>query len=122
MAKMYAWSEIRNGGEVDFVDTPSGGKRKVILKRNVVAHGAEVTQKDVGVSKEEWEGFIESGVVRPYPVPEGADDTTSPSQAFLASLMDASGEIDTDKLMELGLSNPPVINPPADETTAPVGT
>lgn len=104
---MYAWTQIRFGGEGSLQDLPTGrGQRYVITKRNVVQQGDEISQSDVDVDDETWESWVENGVVRPYPLPEGTDDYTSPSQAFLAGVSTGKGEVDIDKLMELGLTNP----------------
>lgn len=122
MAKWYAWSELRNGGETKEINLPQGGTRQVLVKRNSVAYGEEVTMAKIGCSKEDWERWIEGGSVRNYPPPKGVGDYTSASEAFMADLLNDRGDVDVNKLMELGLSHPPAINPPASEaSTVPAG-
>jgi hypothetical protein len=118
----YAWSDLYNGGKTIEVDRPGGGSRTVMAERNIVARGEKVTQKNLGVSDEEFQALVEGGSVRPYPLPAGSSDTVSPSRAMLDSLMDRTGELDVNRLLELGLSHPPAINPPSDEAEdVPVG-
>ena len=104
--KHYAWSELRNGGEVDEIRSVGNVVRTVVTKRNIVAHGAEVSQSDLGVSDEEWDHLIESGSVRSYPVPEEANDSISPARAIIAKMTDPDGNIKTDMLMELAMKHP----------------
>lgn len=123
---MYAWTAIHNGGEGEMVDVASAGgrnRRYVIKSRNITPAGAEVTQKDLDVDDETWQHFIDEGIVRDYPYPEGTDDYTSPSQAFLAGVSTGTGEVDINKLMDLGLSNPAAGAYEEDEevVTAPSG-
>lgn len=124
--KMYAWTDILYGGEGE-IQKIAGGRqeRYVITKRNRVKQGDEVSQSDVDVDDETWEAWVESGIVRPYPLPDGTDDYTSPSQAFLASVSTGKGEVDTNKLMELGLANAQpgayAKEDEAEEVTAPSG-
>ena len=113
MAKYYAWSDIYNGGEVKDVTSPTGVVKTVVVSRNIIPRGEAVTKSKF--SDEEWDALIEGGSVRPYPVPEEADDLLSPTQAVLARLSKGTGEIDQNMLLELALSQPPVSNPPADE-------
>lgn len=121
--KMYAWSDLIAGGKSEDRKTADGRLRTVVLERNVVRRGEAVTAKDVGASEEEWNHLIESGSVRPYPLPEGADDNTSPTTAVLRKLTSRdSGEIDQNMLLELALAHPPAMNPPAeDEAERPEG-
>jgi hypothetical protein len=115
MPKHYAWSEIRFGGKVEEVVTPLGAKRSVVVERNVIQLGDEVSKGKLKVDDDVWDHLVESGSIRPYPLPEEADEYTSPTQAVLNRLMKGQGEIDQDMLMELALAHPPAINPPADE-------
>jgi hypothetical protein len=112
---MYAWSRIWAGGEVDVIETSGGGSRNVVTSRNEAVPGAEVSQSDLGVSDEEWQNLQDIGAVRPYPFPEGTDETTSPQQAFLASISTSEGEIDANLLMEMSLAGAAPVNPPAAE-------
>jgi hypothetical protein len=105
--KMYAWTELRNGGEAERILVAGGrGERFVVKSRNIVKQGEEVSQSDLGVDDETWQSWIDGGSVRPYPMPTGTDEYTSPTQALLAQMSTGEGEVDIDKLMELGLSNP----------------
>jgi hypothetical protein len=116
MATYYAWTEIRYGGEVE--QRPASGNRfiNVVTKRNIVARGDKVAQKDLGVSDEEWQTLIDGGSVREYPLPEGSDDYTSPAAAVTAELVDEDGNIDVNKLVEMGLAQPQIV---AEEEEAP---
>lgn len=115
MAKNYAWSDIYFGGEVEDVKTPHGGMRTVLVKRNIIPRGEEVTKAKLKVSDEEWDHLCESGSIREYPLPEEANDFVSPTQAVLTRLSQGTGEIDQNMLMELALAHPPAANPPAEE-------
>jgi hypothetical protein len=111
MADTYAWSDIWAGGETEQRQASGNRLINVVMKRNITKHGSKVTQKDLGVSKEEWEALLENGVIRDYPPPEGTDDYTSPTQAFMRAIVDETGEVDVNKVMELGLQNPGVVLP-----------
>lgn len=103
---MYAWTELRNGGEAERLLVAGGrGERFVVKNRNVIKEGEEVSQDDIGVDDETWEHWQEIGSVRSYPKPEGVDDYTSASQALVANLS-SGGELDLEKLMEMGITNP----------------
>lgn len=103
---MYAWTRITNGGKANKIPVAGGrGERYVVESRNVVSEGSEVTQADIGVDDAQWQEWIDRGVLRSYPKPEGTDDYTSASQAFVAGVA-SGGEFDIDKLMEMGLTNP----------------
>jgi hypothetical protein len=69
---MYAWSPIRNGGEVVKVTDGLGRDRAVVSERNIIPVGAKVAAKDV----ENYDELVEAGVLRPYPYPEGLDPTS----------------------------------------------
>lgn len=110
MADMYAWSEIRNGGEVDEVKTSGGGTRNVITKRNSVDFGEKVSKAKLKCSDEEWDALVESKVVREYPPPEEVDEFLSPTQAILARITKRqTGELDQDMILELALKHPPAL-------------
>jgi len=115
MAKYYAWSEIHNGGETTEVTLPNGGKRQVVKSRNIIAPGEVVVKAKSNLSDEEWDHLVATGSIRPYPYPEEAGENTSPTQAVMTRLTKGTGEIDPNMMMELALSNPPPMNPPADE-------
>jgi hypothetical protein len=123
MAKYYAWSDIRNGGKTEERKSPDGRLRTVVLERNVTPRGEAVTKAKLDVSDEEWDALIDGGSVRPYPVPEEANDFVSPTQAVIARLTKpGSGEVDQDMLLELALAHPPAAIPPAEEEAElPVG-
>ena len=106
MAKFYVWSTIHNGGEVGEVESPTGQKKTVLLSRNTLDVGSEISKAKSGLSDEEWDAMIEGGSIRPYPLPEGADEYTSPTQAVIRALTTESGEIDQNMLLELALSQP----------------
>ena len=111
----YAWSDLYNGGETEKRSRANGREMTVVLSRNVIERGQAVSQSDLGLSDDEWEALVESGSVRDYPLPESADEYTSPSTAIVRSLVDDRGDIDVNKLMQLGLAHPPAANPPAGE-------
>lgn len=115
MAKFYVWSTIHNGGEVGEVESPTGQKKTVLLSRNTLDVGNEVTKAKSGLSDDEWDACLAGGSIRPYPLPDGADDYTSPTQAVISSLTNKSGEIDQNMLLELALTQPLPENPPAEE-------
>lgn len=104
----YAWTELRNGGEAEKISVAGGrGERFVVKSRNIINQGEEVSQSDLGgIDDATWQQWIDSGAIRTYPLPEGVDEYTSPTQAFLKNVTTGSGEVDVDKLMELGLSHP----------------
>lgn len=125
--EFFAWSDLYFGGDAEEIELPStGGRvtRQVITRRNIIRRGEPVSQSDLGCTDEEWEHLVESGSIRPYAVPDGADDQTSPTRAILAQVTDPStGEVDPNLLMELALKHPPPMNPPAEEEAeVPVGT
>lgn len=113
--EFYAWSDLYNGGESEKRARANGLEMTVVLERNVISHGDPVTQSDLGVSDEEWESLLAGGSIRNYPPPDGTSDYVSPSTAMMRTLVNDHGDLDVNKLMELGLAHPPVINPPAEE-------
>jgi hypothetical protein len=100
----FAWSDLYGGGEVGEVERFDGTKKSVVLSRNITRRGESVSQADLKVSDEEWDHLIESGSIRPYPVPEEADTWLSPAQAVMDRLTKGTGEIDQNLLMEMALS------------------
>ncbi len=118
----YAWSDLYNGGESVERKNANGTTVRIVESRNIIERGTEVGQSDLDVSDEHWAHLIESGSVRPYPLPEGADENVTPHRAVLAAIVDDQGDIDVNKLMSLGASSagalvtlPNPINPPAEE-------
>lgn len=117
----YAWSDLYNGGESVTRRNANGSEVRLIQSRNIINRGEEVSQGDLGVSDEEWAALIHTGSVRPYPVPDSADEYLSPHRAIIAEIVDDEGEIDVNKVMQLGqlsagglVQLPEPINPPAD--------
>jgi hypothetical protein len=122
MAKMYAWSDIYNGGKVEEITLPNGGKRKVVVERNIIPHGSEVSKAKSKLDSEDWDRMVANGSIRPYPMPEEADDNTSPNQAVLRRLYKGEGEIDQNLLLELALSQPASDDEAVEEhSDAPIG-
>lgn len=110
----FAWSDLYNGGESEKRPRANGQEMTVVLERNIITHGSSVTQEELGVDDDEWGRLIESGVIRTYAPPEGTSEYVAPSTAMMRSLVNDTGDIDVNKLMELGLAHPPVINPPSE--------
>ncbi len=102
MAKYFAWSTIYNGGE----SKEGRDGRKLIMKRNIIEPGTEVTKSKLGLSDEEWDTMIDGGSIRTYPLPE-MDEGESPANAVMRRLTRGSGEVSSDMLMELALAHPP---------------
>lgn len=75
---MYAWSPIRNGGEVISVVDNMGRDRRVVSERTIIPVGDKVTPKDVG-GDEAFEQMVEAGSIRPYPYPKDLDPNSSES-------------------------------------------
>lgn len=118
----YAWSDLYNGGETSKRPGPGGVERTVVASRNIIARGEKVTQSGLKLDDDQWQALIDGGSVRPYPLPDGADEYVSPHNAVLRKIVDDDGEIDVGKLMEMGTPSvaalstlPPPINPPAEE-------
>lgn len=120
--KNYAWTRIWAGGEVERIETSGGGSRNIVKSRNSAEPGDEVSQSDLKVSDEEWQALLDGGAVRSYPMPEGADATTSPQQAFLRQIVDPStGEVDPNQLMESALAGYQAAPPAEEEAEQPQG-
>lgn len=115
--EFYAWSDLYHGGKTEKRERAGGQSMTVVLERNIVPRGEKVTQAQLGCKKEEWQTLVDGGSVRPYPLPEGADTYISPTNAIMSGLVNEQGDVDTNRLLELGLAHPPVINPPAAEDT-----
>ena len=120
MATYYTWSDLYIGGETEMKKTHAGRDFKVIAKRTVVPRGEKVSKSKVGLSDEEWDECLANGSIRPYPLPKGADEYTSPANAMTAAIVNDKGEVDMNKVMELGLTVPPVASD-EEESDVPVG-
>jgi hypothetical protein len=68
--KMVAWSTFRT--EVNEFGQPT----------KTIDPGEEVSQSDLGISDEEWQGLIDSGAVRAEEYPEDLPDDMSPAEHF----------------------------------------
>jgi hypothetical protein len=125
MAKFYAWSNIYNGGETKEVTTSKGLTQTIVVNRNIIPAGEEITKAKAKMTDEDWDEKIAGGSIRTYPMPDEADEVTSPTQAVISRLTSGTGEIDPDMLLELTLGQPAPANPPAEEAkeveTKPVG-
>ncbi len=116
----YAWSDIYAGGDSERREASGNRLIRVVTKRNIIRRGDKVTKAALNVSDEEFDALVESGSIRNYPVPDGADQYTSPSAAFLTSVLDEEGDVDVNKLLDLGLQNPPA-RPTEVESDTPKG-
>lgn len=116
MAKLYAWSDLYYGGTTEDVPLPNikGGVKTVVVSRDIIRRGEQVTKAKLSVSDDEWDHLVESGSIRPYPLPETASDVISPTRAVLDQY-NKGGELDQNMLLELALSQPLPLNPSADE-------
>lgn len=123
MATYYAWSDLHDGGKVKEVKRANGAMAKIVTERNIIKHGEKVTKAKLGVTDEEWDHLVKSGSIRPYKVPDGTTERVSPSRALILSLLDRRGEMDMNKLLEMGLANAPVAEESDEEAeaTAPAG-
>lgn len=123
MAKaMYAWSDLYGGGDTKELKRPDGRVAVVVEKRNITPRGEKVTQSGLKVDDATWDSLIAGGSVRPYPVPEEANEWVSPASAAL-SRISKGGDVDTNVLLELAMQHPPAMNPPAEEAAElPEGT
>ena len=119
MAKMFAWTTIYNGGK----SKEGRDGRKIIMERNIIEPGAEVTKAKLGVSDDEWEALVASGSVRPYQLPSNMRSNESPADAVMRALTGGHGEVSQDMLMELALAHPPgaLANAEEEESDVPVG-
>lgn len=114
--KFYAWGTIYNGGESQ--EAKDG--RRLIVKRNIIEPGTEVTKAKLGMSDEEWDEKVEGGSIRPYPLPKNMEEGESPSDAVLRGLRAGKEEIPQDKLLELALSHPAPVTAFSEEAEAEV--
>jgi hypothetical protein len=89
----YAWSPIRAGGETDVVVDPLGRERRIIKSRNLIDVGEKVTADDIAEGDEdEFQAFIDSGAVRPYPYPD-VDNDVEPPVEFLRRRIREQAEV-----------------------------
>lgn len=118
----YAWSDLYGGGKTKEVTRPGGVSAVVVESRNIVPRGEKVSKSDLKISSEDWDRLVEGGSVRPYPVPDNADESVSPARAIMQKLVNDTGDIDPNVIMELAMKHPPAMNPPAeDEAELPAG-
>lgn len=113
MAKYYAWSDIYNGGDVTEVRG-----RNIVVKRNMIACGEQVTQAKAGVSDEDWDALIAGGSIRDYPLPENIPANESPS-SYVTRMQAENLELDSDILLKMNVALVPVgaQNAEEEETT-----
>jgi hypothetical protein len=79
---MYAWSRILYGAETDDNGNVLGPKAFEV--------NDSVSQDDTGADDEQWESWVNDGVVREVKMPEGLQDpTASPRQLMQLKLIDA---------------------------------
>lgn len=116
----YAWSDLWLGGEAETQKAPGGREFKVVTSRVIVQRGEKITKAKSGLSDEGWDEMIDSGSIRPYPLPDGADEYTSPATAMIRALVNAQGDIDVNKIMEMGFTNVPAASD-EEESEVPVG-
>lgn len=72
---LYAWSPIRHGDDDG--------------KVTVIKVGQKVSASDLDMSEEEFQGFIDSGAVRPRKYPD-IHDSVSPMEHFKQAAADAA--------------------------------
>jgi hypothetical protein len=65
----YLWSTLTDGGKTDTIIAANGNERRVVISRNTKPAGSKISKSDAS-NDEEWEAWLEAGVVRPYPYPE----------------------------------------------------
>lgn len=99
MAKYYAWTDIHNGGKTE--EARDG--RTIVIERYGASAGDVVTKKGLSVSDDEWDAWLASGVIRPYPIPETLPGE-SPAQAVVRSLVTSTGDLDPNLLIDMALS------------------
>jgi hypothetical protein len=121
MAKFYAWSDLYNGGKVGEITLANGNKRNVVLERNIIPQGTEVSKAKSKLSSEDWDMFVANGSIRPYPLPEEVDGNTSATQAVLRRLYKGDGEIDQNMLLELALSQSAPEESSEEAAEVPIG-
>ncbi len=87
----YLWSPMRNGGKFEMVPNSLGGERRVVTERNILPVGSKVSQSELKASDEQWQEWIDGGVVRNYPYPEmPAGSSDSPVDFLTAQLTGAA--------------------------------
>lgn len=100
MAKFYAWTTIYNGGEVKTVKD-----RKIIVSRNVIEPGTEVSKAKLKVSDEDWDALVAGGSVRPYKFPKmDSGFAGSPAEFIMSQLRKGEEEVSQDVLIGLAMS------------------
>jgi hypothetical protein len=73
----YAYSEIRYDAEVDELQNQAAGQVGTITEVISVKPGEKVTQDQIGVDDETWEGYYRDLVIGDEPLPDdlGADES-----------------------------------------------
>ena len=118
---MYAWSPIRNGGEVISVTDPQGRERRVISERNIIPVGEKVTAKDVG-GEDVFDQMVEAGSIRPYPYPKDLDpaSTESPLDFLRRQLREAAeAEVSEEQQLLMATGQGAVVTDEVLATTQP---
>lgn len=101
---MYAWSPIRNGGEVMEVIDYRGNARPVVSERNIIPVGDKVTPADVG-GDETFDQLVEAGSLRPYQYPKDLDPDSNESPLdYLRRQLREAAEVQLDETQQLLLA------------------
>lgn len=115
----YAWSPIRNGGEVKMVPSAVRGvERPVVTNRNIIPVGKKVAEGDV----DNFDELVEAGAIRPYPYPEGLnpDSLESPINFLRRRLRErAEAEMSEEEQLLLAAGMGAVISDEELATTQP---
>ncbi len=106
---MYAWTPILAGGETKEVKGPGGVVRNIILNRNRIEVGEKVDKATMteGSSNPDadWDAFVESGAIRPYPFPKDLDPNSTESPIdFLRRQLREAAETQLDEEQQLLLA------------------
>lgn len=109
--KYYVWGTLYNGGDIKMIKD-----RKIIVKRNIIEPGQEITQSKLKCSDEDWDALIEGGSVRDYPYPDiPVTFPGSPAEFIMHELRQGEEEPDQDTLLELALKAGIGKNPALDD-------
>jgi hypothetical protein len=91
VADMYAWSPVRAGGETDTVVDPLGRERRIIKSRKIIGVGEKVSAADLTEGNEdEFQAYVDSGAVRPYPYPEDCPPDEAPVEYLRRRIREAA--------------------------------
>lgn len=114
---MYAWTPILAGGEVKTVKGPGGVERNVVQSRNRIAVGEKVDKAmllEGSMNPDaDWDAYVESGAIRPYPFPEGLDasSTESPLDYLRRQLREAAeAEVSEEQQLLLAVGKGAVVS------------